>query len=237
MIMLWFEKLSMALYASPAIALSAAFFWGILSVLLSPCHLASIPLIVGFLDGQKDLDTKKAFKLSAFFTLGILIMMALIGLITGLLGRMLGNIGTWVEPAVGVIFLIMALFIADIFTMPSFFGGLKQKPKKGIWAAISLGFLLGIALGPCSFAFMAPILGIVFSAAGTQLIFALSLVLSYIIGHCLVIIIAGTFAGAVQSYLNWTTNSKGTKIVRIICGALIFIAGLYLISKHFVTFM
>jgi len=235
MIMLWFEKLSMALYSSPAIALSAAFLWGVLSVLLSPCHLASIPLIVGFLDGQKDMNTRKAFKLSSFFTLGILAMMAIIGLITGLLGRMLGNIGSWVEPAVGVVFLFMAFFIADILKMPSFISGeMNQKPRKGVWAAISLGFLLGIALGPCSFAFMAPILGIVFSAAGTKLVFALGLVLSYIIGHCLVIILAGTFAGAVQTYLKWTTKSKGTKIIRFVCGVLIFVAGLYLIFKNYI---
>lgn len=235
MIMLWFEKLSMALYSSPAIALSSAFLWGVLSVLLSPCHLASIPLIVGFLDNQKDLNTRKAFKLSALFTLGILAMMAIIGLITGLLGRMLGNIGTWVEPAVGVVFLVMAFFIADIFKMPSFVSGdMGQKSGKGGWAALSLGFLLGIALGPCSFAFMAPILGIVFTAAGTKLMFALCLVLSYIIGHCLVIILAGTFAGAVQAYLHWTSNSKGTRIVRIICGILIFVAGLYLIFKKYI---
>lgn len=227
----------MALYSSPLIALTAAFLWGILSVLLSPCHLASIPLIVGFLDGQKDMNTGKAFKLSAFFTLGILAMMAIIGLVTGLLGRMLGNIGNWVEPAVGVVFLFMAFFIADIFKMPSFFSGeIGKQSGKGVWAALVMGFLLGIALGPCSFAFMAPILAIVFGAAGTKLLFALALLLSYIIGHCLVIILAGTFAGAVQSYLKWTTKSRGTKIIRIICGILIFVAGIYLIAKNYIQF-
>lgn len=235
MILLWFEKLSTALYASPGIALAASFLWGILSVLLSPCHLASIPLIVGFLTGQKDMSTAKAFKLSAFFTLGILIMMALIGVITGLLGRMLGNIGGWVEPAVGVIFVVMAFFIADIFKLPNLVhSDLSRKKGGGALAALSLGFLLGIALGPCSFAFMAPILAIVFSAAGTKLIFALSLVLAYIIGHCLVIIAAGTFGGAVQSYLRWTSQSPGTRIMRYICALLILIAGIYLITKNYI---
>ncbi len=235
MILSLFEKLSTALYASPGIAIAAAFLWGILSVVLSPCHLASIPLIIGFLDNQSELNTKKAFKLSLFFTLGILLMMALIGLITGLLGRMLGNLGSWVEPFIGIVFIVIAVFIADIIPLPSFVnGGMAGKRGKGIWAAFSLGFLLGIALGPCSFAFMAPILAIVFSAAGTKLFFALMLMLAYIIGHCLVIIAAGTFAGAVQSYLNWTNNSPGTKIVRIICGVLIFIAGIYLIIKNFI---
>ena len=234
MIMQIFTQLSQALASNPAIALLASFIWGMLSVLLSPCHLASIPMIVGYLDGQKDLSTKKAFKLSAFFTLGILAMMTIIGLITGLLGKMLGDVGSWTEPVMGVIFMIMAFFIADIFKMPSFLsGGAGKASRKGIWGAISLGFLLGIALGPCSFAFMAPILGIVFTSAGSQFIFALTLVLAYIIGHCLVIIMAGTFAGSVQSYLKWSSNSKGTKIVKIVCAILVFIAGLYLILKKY----
>ena len=235
MIMQWFETLSLALYGNPAIALGAAFLWGVLSVLLSPCHLASIPLIVGYLDNQKDLNTLKALKLSTFFTIGILIMMALIGLVTGLLGRVMGDLGGWTEPAMGAIFLVMAFFIADILKMPSFLsGGAGKSPRKGIWGAISLGFLLGIALGPCSFAFMAPILGLVFSSAGSKFLFALALALAYIIGHCLVIILAGTFAGSVQSYLKWSSNSRGTRIVRIVCGVLVFIAGLYLILKKYI---
>lgn len=234
MIMQIFNQLSQALASNPAIALLASFVWGMLSVLLSPCHLASIPMIVGYLDGQKDLSTKKAFRLSAFFTLGILAMMAIIGLITGLLGKILGDVGSWTEPVMGIVFMIMAFFIADVLKMPSFLsGGAGKASRKGIWGALSLGFLLGIALGPCSFAFMAPILGIVFTSAGSQFIFALTLVLAYIIGHCLVIILAGTSAGSVQSYLKWSSNSKGTKIVKIVCAILVFVAGLYLILKKY----
>ncbi|HNT52347.1 MAG TPA: cytochrome c biogenesis protein CcdA, partial [Candidatus Syntrophosphaera sp.] len=151
MIALWFERLSTSLYASPEIALLAAFAWGILSVLLSPCHLASIPLVIGYLGGQKNVNAGKAFKLSAFFTLGILLMMALIGLITSLMGKMLGDLGGWVEPVMGVIFIVMAFVIADILKMPSFVtGGISGKQGKGVRGALTLGFLLGIALGPCS---------------------------------------------------------------------------------------
>lgn len=234
MIMHLFNQLSQALASNPGIALLASFFWGVLSVLLSPCHLASIPLVVGYLDGQPDLTTKKAFKLSVFFTLGLLAMMVVIGLITGLLGKMLGDVGNWTEPVLGMFFIVMSFFIADILKLPAFFNAHpKSKQGAGIWGALSLGFLVGIALGPCSFAFMAPILGIVFSSAGTQFIFALSLVLAYIIGHCLIIILAGTFAGAVQNYLHWSSNSNGTRIVRVVCGVLVFVAGLYLILKRY----
>lgn len=222
--------LSKALSANPAIALGAAFIWGVLSILLSPCHLASIPLIVGFLNGQAVLNQRRAFGLSTMFTLGILLMMALIGLVTSMLGRLMGDVGAWVEPVMGVVFMIVALFISDIVRMPSFVSGVSAGGK-GVWAALSLGFIMGIALGPCSFAFMAPILGIAFGAAGSRLVFALALLGAYIIGHCLVIILAGTFAGKVQVYLNWSSQSKGTKILRYVCAALVLAAGLYLIFK------
>ena len=47
-----FTSLTEALYGSYSLALLAAFVWGILSILLSPCHLSSIPLIIGFLTAK-----------------------------------------------------------------------------------------------------------------------------------------------------------------------------------------
>lgn len=92
MIIELFNSLSNALTANPAIALGAAFIWGVLSILLSPCHLASIPLIIGFLNGQGGLTTAKALRLSSLFTLGIILMMALIGVVTSILGRLMGDL-------------------------------------------------------------------------------------------------------------------------------------------------
>ena len=230
MIMELFSFLSTALTANPGLALLAAFVWGVLSILLSPCHLASIPLIIGFLNGQGGVTTGRALRLSSLFTLGILLMMALIGLVTSLLGRLMGDLGSWVEPVMGAVFILVAFFISDLIRLPSLVSGVGAKGK-GAWAALSLGFLMGIALGPCSFAFMAPILGLAFGAAGTRLAFALTLLVAYIVGHCLVIILAGTFAGRVQEYLNWSSKNRGTKIVRYVCAPLVFAAGIYLILK------
>lgn len=55
-----FASLTRAVEGGSLIALAAAFFWGILSILLSPCHLASIPLIVGFIDQQGRMTTRRA---------------------------------------------------------------------------------------------------------------------------------------------------------------------------------
>src|SRR5512136_1962595 len=100
------SALSQALDGSPALALGASFIWGILSILLSPCHLASIPLIVGFVDSQGRISTRRAFGISSLFAGGILVTIALIGAITAALGRMMGDIGGFANYLVAGIFFL-----------------------------------------------------------------------------------------------------------------------------------
>ncbi|GAG80589.1 unnamed protein product, partial [marine sediment metagenome] len=69
MIRTMLEWLSNSLQLNPIIALTASFIWGIFSILLSPCHLASIPLIIAFIGEQGKMSTKRAFWLAASFSL------------------------------------------------------------------------------------------------------------------------------------------------------------------------
>ena len=230
-----FTWLSQALTQSSEIAILAAFIWGVLSVILSPCHIACIPLIVGFIDGQGNITTRRAFGLSLLFGLGILITIGIIGLITGLLGRMMGDIGGYGNYFVAIIFFAIGLNLLGILPLPFMEGGANPKyQRKGLFAAFVLGLLFGIALGPCTFAYMATMLGIVFSIASTQIIFALSLLLAYGIGHCAVLVFAGTFTEVVQHYLRWTEKSKGAVILKKICGVLVILGGVYLILLNFI---
>ena len=234
MIVELFTWLSTALTQSPGIAILAAFVWGVLSVILSPCHVACIPLIVGFIDGQGSITTRRAFVLSLLFGLGILITIGVIGLITGLAGRMIGDIGGYGNYFVAVIFFAIGLNLLDILPLPFMEGGANPNfKKKGLLAAFILGLLFGVALGPCTFAYMATMLGVVFSIASTRIIFALSLLLAYGIGHCAVLVFAGTFTEAVQHYLHWTEKSKGAVILKKVCGVLVILGGVYLILLNF----
>jgi len=231
MIVELFTWLSGALTQSPEIAIGAAFIWGILSVALSPCHIACIPLIVGFIDGQGNISTSRAFGLSSLFGLGILITIGIIGLITGLMGRMIGDIGGYGNYFVAVIFFAVGLNLLGILPLPFMEGGAANPnyKRKGFLAAFILGLLFGIALGPCTFAYMATMLGVVFSMASTKIVFAISLLLAYGIGHCTVLVLAGTFTEAVQHYLHWSEKSKGAVILKKICGILVILGGIYLI--------
>ena len=225
-----FEWLSNSVQSTPAIALAGSFIWGMLSILLSPCHLASIPLIVGFIGGQGRVSTKRAFWLANLFSIGILITIALIGIITGFIGRMLGDIGSYGSYIVAAIFFIVGLYLLGV--IPSTLLGKVNQPafkRKGLLAAFILGLVFGIALGPCTFAYMAPMLGIAFKIASTRFFYAVILLFVYGIGHCSVIVFAGTFTEMVQHYLDWNEKSKGTMILKKICGILIILGGIYLI--------
>jgi len=225
-----FEWLSNSLQSGPIIALIASFIWGVLSILLSPCHLASIPLIVGFIGQQDRMSTKRAFLIAALFSFGILITIAAIGLITGLLGRMLGDIGPYGNYIVAIIFFAVGLYFLGVIPLP-FFGKSGQPAfrKKGLLAGFILGLVFGIALGPCTFAYMAPMLGIAFKIAATQFLYGVILLFIYGLGHCSVIVFAGTFTEIVQHYLNWSDSSKGLVLLKKICGILVILGGIYLI--------
>lgn len=224
-----FVALSSAVEGGPALALLASFAWGILSLVLSPCHLSSIPLIVGFIDEQGRISTRRAFFISALFSSGIMVSIGVIGLVTALAGRMMGDLGRYGNYFVAVIFFLVGLHLLGIIPMPWSGPGQVGMKRKGLIAAFSLGAIFGIALGPCTFAYMAPMLTITFQLASTQIWYGALLLLAYAVGHCLIITLAGTFTESVQHYLNWNETSRGPGIVKKVCGILVILGGFYLV--------
>jgi len=225
----WFVSLTHAVEGTPAIALTAALAWGVLSIVLSPCHLASIPLIVGFIDQQGRITTRRAFTVSLVFAAGILLTIGVIGVITAAAGRMMGDVGRWGNYAVAVIFFAIGLHLLEAIRLPMPGAAQPGMKRKGMLAAFLLGLVFGLALGPCTFAFMAPMLAVTFRLAATDLPYGALLLLCYGVGHCSVIVLAGTFTEVVQHYLDWNERSKGSVILKKVCGVLVLIGGLYLI--------
>jgi cytochrome c-type biogenesis protein len=224
-----FTALSRAVEGSAGLALSAAFVWGVLSILLSPCHLASIPLIVGFIDQQGRITMRRAFTISLLFAIGILVTIGVIGAITAAAGRMMGDVGRWGNYGVAAIFFVVGLYLLDAIRLPMPGAAQPGMKRKGMLAAFVLGLVFGVALGPCTFAYMAPMLAVTFRLAATNLLYGILLLLLYGVGHCSVIVLAGTFTEVVQHYVDWNEKSKGALILKKVCGVLVLLGGLYLL--------
>ena len=224
-----FAWLTRAVEGTPALAIVASLAWGVLSVVLSPCHLASIPLIVGFIDQQGRMSTRRAFLISTLFAVGILLTIGAIGGITAAAGRMLGDVGAIGNYVVAGLFFLVGLVLLDVVPVPWSGPGQVGMKRKGLLAAFVLGLVFGIALGPCTFAYMAPMLAVTFKLAATNVPYGVLLLLAYGIGHCAVIVCAGTFTEVVQRYLNWNERSRGAVILKRVCGVLVLLGGVYMI--------
>ena len=205
-----FEWLSYSFAISALIAVLLLLF-GTLSILLSPCHLSSIPLIVGFIDGQGKVSVKRAFFFSYFIFSGYFNNNCCHWYNHRFNGKNVSDIGSYGNYIVAIILIIVGLYFLEIINIPlSFHFGFK---KKGLFASFILGLIFGGAIA-CTFAYMMPMLGVVFKVASTNFVYAVSLILFYAIGHCLVIVFAGIFTGVVQQYLNWNENQKGAVILK-----------------------
>lgn len=224
-----FTSLSHAVEGSAGMALGASVLWGVLSIILSPCHLASLPLIVGFISGQGRLTAARACWIAVLFSTGILVTIAAIGAITAAMGRLLGDAGAWGNYLVAGVFFLVGLHLVGVIPMPWSGPGQVNMKRRGLLAAFLLGLVFGVAVGPCTFAYMAPMLAVTFRWASSAPVYAASLLLAYGIGHCSVIVFAGTFTEVVQKYLNWNDRSKGLLVVKAVCGVLVLLGGVWLI--------
>ncbi len=224
-----FSELTIAAGQSFRIALFASFFWGILSVLLSPCHLSGIPLIIGYISSHGRIKVKRTVLLSLLFASGSLFTIAVIGVITASMGRMLGVTGVWGSYVIAGVFILMGLYLMDLIHLKWKGIPLADEQRGGLWGAFVLGLLFGIGLGPCTFAFLAPVLGAVFSIAAKSWLKAVLLIAAFGTGHAAVIAVAGSMTNVVQYYLTWSGKSGAMVYVKRSFGVILVFFGLYFI--------
>jgi len=206
------------------------FLWGMVSVLFSPCHLASIPLIVSYVAGQNQIVAgRKAVLYAVLFTIGLFITIATIGVICTLLGRMLGDVGPYMSIFVGAILIWVSLDILGVAKC-SMSNGLMAKIKvKGLFGALILGLAYGILSGSCTFGFIAPILAII--TVQQKIMTGLVFILLFGLGHCIPIALAGSSTALLKRFLANSAWQQGSGIFRRLAGVCIGALGLYFISQ------
>ena len=211
-----------------AIAGVGCFTWGMISVLFSPCHLASIPLIVAYVGGQAQaLNPKQAGVYSSLFTLGLFISIALIGIVCALLGRMLGDVGNYWQILVGAVLIWVALGMLGVEKCSMSGSLLYRLNLKGLSGAFVLGLAYGILSGSCTFGFIAPILAII--TIQQQIATGIVYILLFAVGHCLPIVVAGSSTAAVRKLMENSTWQGAGNWFRRAAGIIIALLGVYFI--------
>ncbi len=227
------DALSTSLSASPGLALMAALGWGVASVLLSPCHLAGVPLVVGYVSGTDARHSALRSSLVALsFAGGVLLTIALLGVATTAAGRAAGDLGPWATYAGAALLVVVGLYLLGAIRLPELpVWGVGRGKGGGAGAAFLLGLAFGTALGPCTFAFLAPVLATSLAVAGDHPVLALSLVAAFGVGHVVVLVAAGGSVGLADRLVTWSARSRLSEVLRKGSGVLVILAGIYLLYR------
>ena len=221
------------LVGGTVIAFLGSFLWGMVSVLFSPCHLASIPLIVAYVGGQEQgIQARQAGTYSVAFTTGLFITIALIGILCALLGRMLGDVGNYWQIPIGLILIWVALGMLGLEKFSMSGSLLYRLHLKGMGGAFILGLAYGVLSGSCTFGFIAPILALI--TIQKMVLNGIIMILLFAVGHCLPIVIAGSSTAAVRKVVENQSWQTGGQWFRRGAGVLIGLLGLYFVVNSLV---
>ena len=218
-----------------AVAAVGCFVWGMTSVVFSPCHLASIPLIVAYVGGQQQvLKPREAGYYAAAFTFGLFITIALVGIICALLGRMLGDVGNYWQILIGLVLVWVALGMFGVEKCSMSGSLLHRLNLRGFLGAFVLGLAYGVLSGACTFGFIAPILAII--TVQKEVAAGILFILLFAVGHCLPIVVAGSSTAVVRRLVENSTWQGAGNWFRMGAGVLIGALGIYfIVNPFFVT--
>ena len=214
------------------LAFPACFLGGIISS-ASPCVLAMIPLVIGYVGGYAEGSQKKAVQYSLMFTLGLTITFTVLGIIAGALGRLFGDVGQFWYYVLPPVAILLGLYLIFSDYLP-FQIGLPQRflpKKKALWGAFLIGLFFGIVASPCA----TPVLGVILTFAATKENIAYSggLLLAYALGHWVLVLGAGISAGFAQKVLASRGIANFSSYSKKIAGVIFLGVGIYLITYLF----
>lgn len=220
------EAITQYIQGNPLVAIAAVFFGGLLSA-SSPCVLAIMPMVIGYIGGHSAGDRRKALEYSLLFALGLSITFTVLGAIAAIFGRLMGDVGQvwyWIIAALAV---AMGFSLMGVFEINLPFASKMQTKKRGALGALLMGLFFGVVSSPCA----TPVLIIIltFVASQGQVVYGTILLFIYAIGHCALIIVAGVVTGFVESYMEAKGVQNFSLWAKRVSGGLITLAGLYIL--------
>ena len=226
----WLDGLSSLIqtsgYLAPLMALAA----GILTS-FTPCSLSAVPLVIGYVGGTGQRDTRRALGLSLTFAAGSSATFTALGVAATLAGRLIGSSAPWWYLVLGTLMVLMALQTWGLFEIIHSSYLISRSTRQGYAGAFIAGVLGGVFSSPCSTPMLVALLAIV--AGKGQLVWGILLLFLYAVGHGMLSVIAGTSLGFVQKLSASQTYGRVSQILRILMGAAMLLMGLYMFYLGF----
>ena len=212
------------------IAFLAALLAGIVSS-FSPCVLSAVPLVVTYVGGYAGNDKKTAFKYSLVFCFGLALTFTILGALSAVLGRLMLGAGSWWYIFLGVLMTLAGLQVLGVLNILPQACGMRGKGRRGLMGAFFLGIVGGALASPCSTPVLIAILA--FVAGQGNLALGIALLAVYSIGHCALLLLAGTSVGFVQHLASSPGTQKIGSLLQKFMGVVILLLAFYLFYLGF----
>ncbi|MFA4836178.1 MAG: cytochrome c biogenesis CcdA family protein [Dehalococcoidia bacterium] len=186
----------------PWLALPVAFLAGLISS-ASPCVLAMIPLVIGFVGGYAGGSQRKAVQYSLVFMVGLTITFTILGVIAGAMGRLFGDIGDFWKWVVPIVAIVLGIWLFWGFQWKVGISERFLPKRRALLGAFLIGLVFGVVSSPCA----TPVLGVILTIGAVQDNLAWSglLLFFYALGHWVLVLGAGISVGFAQKVV----ESKG----------------------------
>lgn len=211
-----------------------AFVWGAASLLLSPCHLASVPLLTAYVSGGIErTGSREAALCSVLFGLGLWLAVGTAGLACAAAGRLLGDLPSAASLAAGLVMTSFGLETAGVLSLRLPTASLPRV-RRGRAGALVLGAMFGVFSGPCTFGFLAPILAA--ATAKPTLLEGTVLSAAFGLGHVLPLVAAGCLAERTARLLASSRFRRASLFGRRAAGIAVALIGLGLACSSVLSF-
>ncbi|MEB3266052.1 MAG: cytochrome c biogenesis CcdA family protein [Cyanobacteriota bacterium] len=226
------EHLLQSTLAHPGPTTLLAVFAGGLLTSLGPCSLSLLPVTLAYLAGfGADQPHRLPWQRSVSFAMGIVASLVLLGLASGLLGRLYGQLPAAVPLAVAVLAVLMGLNLLGLVPLPLPAGPDPERWRRLMPAPLgplTAGLAFGLAATPCT----TPVLAVLLAWMGRsgRPLTGMVLLACFGAGQVAPLLLAGTAAASLPALLQlrrigrWIPPISGA--VLLATGGLTLIANL-----------
>jgi thiol:disulfide interchange protein DsbD len=222
------DQLNRMLAGQPLLALPFAYLGGLLTS-FTPCVYPMIPIVVGVIGVRTSQSKFQAFLLSLCYVFGLSVVYTSLGIISALTGSLFGQIST--SPLMNLIMAnVLFLFSLSMFglfeiKMPTFLRP-RVGEGKGLLTAFIVGASSGFVAVPCT----APVLGtlLVYVGDTQNVVLGIFLMFSFALGMSTLLVVIGTFAGAVAVL---PKSGKWLMSVKVLLGILVLVMAEYFVYR------
>ncbi len=204
-------------------AIAGAFIGGAMTA-MSPCIIAMVPLLIGYIAGMEgEVTTLRSFVFTLVFVLGFSLELALLFTVGFAAAPFLQS--EYMVYVLALLCVLLGLHFLELFRIP-FSVSQDRIPKiTGLVGAAVFGFMFGLVSLPCTGPALLLIVSVIpvkgFVVGGTMM-------LLYGVGHCLLILAIGSSTGVAGRLLGSRRLNTATLCAKKAGGVLLTLVGLYI---------